>query len=435
MTDHCVVCRAPGPSVCVDDRKQIAKTLAGLPERLARLGAQLVRGTGEGGERVAVSSKVEAGIPARMAALSLSGPGAYEVPKLHPLIRHWRIKQRVTVHGHVNGVATVFEQDVTYWYREKVLDADGKPVTVPDDDQIGATPPREWLDHIVRSWRSALGHHVPKRTTLAVDGEAARWLRLLRGQPTLEDAPAQPVLLGPLLRARTDPRLIAAVMLPAAVAKMERDAHFGLAGYQAPADRSLDPLMDDIERRFGRPTQDRALLWDVQYLLTWLDAAAEQDLGMADFAAELHALDAEIARVLQEDPDQTWLGRCPARIAENTGDDTAPVRMRTCGAGLWQDNAAFSAQVRCPRCHITWDTRGAAGAGLAREIRKRWPIDRRRRYSVDEIDRMPRLKCPTCENRVKIEWRDVTGTRDKVRWWQPTGCSCPKGCTEAGRLI
>lgn len=440
MTETCVLCHRPGSPVCEDDRRQIASTLANLPARLRRLAVEVAAlGGGSSGERVATSGKVEAKIPARMAPLSLDAPGTSEITqKLHPLLRHWSIRRTVVVHGHANGVATVYEQVVTDWYHEAVVGADGRPVLVTDDDQIGVVPPREWLDATVRAWRHALGHHVPQRTTLARGGEAARWLRILRDQPDPTDLADVVVAVGPLVRASVDPRLITAVLLPALHARQQRAEHFGLTGYQDPAARSLDPLLDDVERRFGEPPRERALMMDIQYLLTWLDeACTKPELDIAAFAAELNSLDAELARVLGDDPDKVWIGRCPAMLAETVDDENggATTIRKPCGAGLWLDNAAFSAQARCPRCAQMWDTHGPAAATLAREIRRVWPVDRRRRYHFDEIDCLPPLKCPTCKERVNIVWKEVTGTRDTRRWWRPTGARCDNGCDEARRLI
>lgn len=439
MTDACVVCHRPGSALCETDRKATAQTLANLPARLDRLAYEIAAiSAGPSGEHVTTSGKVEAKIPARMAVLSMDGPGASEVSqRLHPLMRHWSIRRTLTVHGHANGYATVYEQVVTDWYHEAVIGADGRPVLVTDDDQIGAVPPREWLDTTVRGWRYALGHHVPQRTILATSGEAARWLRLLRDKPVLEDGPDRMVAVGPLVRAGLDPALITAALLPALITQQSRAEHFGLTGYQAPAERSLDPLLDEVERRFGEPPAERALLMDIQYLLTWLDEAAERDLDMASFTAALHNLDAELAGVLGDDPEKVWIGRCPAFLADtSTGPDGEETVVRKpCGGGLWQDNAAFSAQVRCPRCGSVWDTHGPAAATLAREMRKVWPVDRRRRYNSDELDCLPALRCPTCKECVIIDWKDVTGTRDKRRWWQPAGCRCRRGCDEAGRLV
>jgi hypothetical protein len=82
-----------------------------------------------------------------------------------------------------------------------------------------------------------------------------------------------------------------------------------------------------------------------------------------------------------------------------------------------------------------WDTKGPAGATLAREMRRVWPVDRRRRYNADEIDFITYPKCPTCQERVIIDWKEVTGTRDNRRWWQPTASRCERGCDEARRLV
>ena len=155
------------------------------------------------------------------------------------------------------------------------------------------------------------------------------------------------------------------------------------------------------------------------------------ELGIDTFHAELQAVTAEIQRVLREDRVPTWIGRCPSFIADPDSGVKHP-----CGAGLWQE--AGWAQVTCPRCHSTHDTRGPAGRTLSRQIRTVWPVDRRRRYSADDMAATVPPRCPDCGDRVIIEWREVTGTddaRERRRWWQPKASRCEAGCRNAGRVL
>jgi len=415
MPDQCVVCHdGPGP-VCPDDQAAIDGQLRDLPARLAKVAAALVPGSSPVSERVAMSAHITARLPARLDALSLLGPGGDVPPLLHPLVRHWSIKRMVTVLTHGGVHARRVDVEVTDWFHEAVVDADGQPVMVPDDDQIGAVPPREWLDMQVRRWRAHFGHHVPPRTLLPPQRPylPATYTRLLH-------TPGGPAAVA---------FLAAAHAINGAAARL---AYRGLLTYE-----ERDPVLDDLEQRGRRPGRPpRTMGWDVDYLRTWLDKACTQDaLDIAVFAAQLRSLHAEIGRVLGDTPDQEWIGRCPAFIADQVDDAGEPLRMRPCGAGLWQDNNAFSAEVRCPRCRTPWGTRGHAGAGTAREIRRVWPVDRRRRYNADEIDALQAPRCTGCGHRVKIEWRDVTGTRDGRRWWQPVTASCDIGCAEARRAL
>ncbi|MER5608246.1 hypothetical protein AB0F93_00550 [Micromonospora tulbaghiae] len=429
----CVVCHSkPGP-VCDDDQAALTRMLTALPQRLRQLSTALLPGQTEPGERVAAPGKVTAPLPARLDALSIVGPGTSEITvRLNPLVRHWSAKRRVSVQTHVAGRVSVTEVEVTDWFHETVIGPDGRPVLVPEDDQVGTVPPREWLDSQVRRWRAHFGHAVPNRTVPA------------RPAPTTHLSGRHRTLL----RVRGGDRVLAFLLAAAKVGSdWQRAAHFGLLGYQEPAERSLDPLLDDIERRFGEPPRDLAVAWDVNYLTTWLAAAAEvPELDIADFAAQLRTLHAEIGRALGETPDQQWIGRCPTFIADippigfdDNGDPLMPelaeVKRRPCGAGLWQDNTQFAAQVQCPRCHTLHDTRGPGAATLAREIRRVWPLDRRRRYTATDIDVLRVPKCPACGERVRVDWKEVTGTRDKQRTWTPSTVSCPTGCDDARRVM
>lgn len=444
MTDLCIVCHHNPGVVCEQDRAAIAATLAALPRRLAQLATTVVPTPAAPADRVSAGGS-EAAMPARAHVLSLIGPGAGQVePILHPLTRHAPVHRSVLVRGRDELYRLV---DVVDWRTETVLGEDGQPIMVPDDDQVGVVPPHEWLDVQVRAWRRHFGHHVPPRTIkpkrgYAKTGRAARqWLAAV-----FEPA---------MLRSSHGPQIFSYLHAIESVGRRYMSASLlGLVGNIPEAERPLDPLADEMERRFGTPLRTLALIWDIKYLLTWLDEACDAGahLDIGAFAAQLHALDAELGRALGDTPDQQWLGRCPAFIAEpdpDAGDveihqyghdgpiTTVPAqyRRRPCGAGLWQDNTAFTAQVQCPRCRWVWDTRGPGGAHTAREIRRVWPIDRRRRYNAVDIERLQTPNCRSCGQQITIDWKHVTGTSDKQRWWQPTATSCPQGCDEARRML
>jgi hypothetical protein len=188
----------------------------------------------------------------------------------------------------------------------------------------------------------------------------------------------------------------------------------------------VDPLRREWETRFGEPARDVAVHTNVNYLATWLGQACEDDVGIAAFSHELRHLLAELTRVLGETPDQQWLGRCPAIISDPDGGSAA------CAAGLWQDPHA--SQVICPRCHSTWGPRPVELLHLAAEIRRVWPVDRRRRYTRTDIGQLRTLSCPGCAGPVNIRWRDVTATVDTEPWWRPERAVCPAGC-DTERLI
>lgn len=461
----CIVCRQrEGDIVCEQDRAGIAKRLAQLPGRYGRLELQLmpVQALGDGQPRS--PGKKEPPLPVRAAALSLLAGGNEQVSgMLHPLVRRWTTRRTVMVSrvAVVDGVGTIVEeqQQITDYHRELVVEHDPasgkrcrcgrvhdtgwKPLEIPDDDQIGVLPPREWLDTTVRYWRAKLGDHVPSRTPGAIAHRGVDALGRPSGPVTVW--PAE--LSRPHGNAKTARagRLVAAAMFNLLSTQGGREVWSYLHATdwlrQQHLNRSLglqnvvdvdDPLQEDIESRFGEPPRSLALAWDVKYLLTHLDAACDRgdELGIDTFAAELQALNAEILRALGEEPRQIWIGRCPARIA----DPAAPQGpKKPCGAGLWQEPEW--AQVPCSRCHTTWDTRGPAGRTLAREIRKLWPVDRRRRYTAEDRAALVPPYCPSCKCRVIIEWREVTGVGERQRWWQPRSSRCEMGCANAGRVL
>lgn len=394
----CIVCNRRAPArgyVCDGDRAGMAKMLTDLPRKLAALAVQLVPGQAVAGERVA-TSRIGSPTPARLDALSLLGPGSeYVIAGMHPLIRRWQTQRTVEVtveFGPDKGKKVL--RTVTEWHQELVRDQAGGVVMAEDHDQVGVVPPVEWLDAQVRAWRRHFGHSVPQRTFRTL-GQSSR------GRLTEQ----------------------ADTAIGAMVAGLETAGR--------------DVLADEWEVRFGESPRYAAVGTDIRYLLTWLDEACDTNQHLAAFAFELRSLTAELTRVLGEQPDQQWLGRCPTPITDvNTGQS------RACGAGLWQDpytgvytNGSHSGpgQVQCPRCHSTWAQRELLH--LAREIRKAWPIDRRRRYHRNEIEDLIPPACPDCGQPVRVFFREVTASADDRRWWRPDRIVCPQGCPDAGRLL
>ena len=439
----CIVCRhQEGDIVCKDDRSGLAKMIAALPGRVERLSLMLMPGQGSSEPRVS-TSRTAASIPS---ALSLLAGGNDQVSgMLHPLVRRWQTLRKATVSRVVfaGGVATIVEEEteLVEWHRELVRDPAGRIVEVPDDDQIGMLPPREWLDTQVRFWRLKLGDHVPSRTPGAIahrsydqDGRSVvtMWPASLP-HGNAKTARVTALQVASMLSTAYGRQVYSLLHAVEWYWQRQVNARLGLYPEVSPVDRPIDPLQEDIEARFGEPPRSLAMAWDVKYLLTHLDVACDRgdELGIDAFAAELQALTAEIQRVLGDEQKQIWIGRCPAFLTDVDSEVRYP-----CGAGLWQEDGW--AQVKCPHCHTTWDTRGPAGRSMAREIHKVWPIDRRRRYSAEDMAAAMPPRCPTCAQRVIIEWREVTGTddvRERRRWWQPRTSRCESGCANAGRAL
>lgn len=418
--DLCVVCRRRKPSrgrVCEPDRTALANLLRDLPRKLTALALQVVPGAAVAGERVA-TSRVGSPTPARLDALSLAGPGTAEVTAMmHPLIRRWRTEETVFVSTLAGGKKRLEKRTISVWHQELARDTDGHAIEVDDDDQIGVLPPVEWLDKTVRDWRARFGHHVPQRT----------WYQ----QPTSPvDQRAQLRRLFVACGGQT-PAAATLAYIATTEAAWHNYAVGRVLGMSPRGTRVDDPLADEWEIRFGEPPRYAAAHADLKYLLTWLDEACDQHLDVGAFAQELRALNAELMRVIGEQPDQQWLGRCPTTITINPGEDNET--SRPCGAGLWQD--AFAAQVMCPRCHCAWGPERVKLLMLAADIRRVWPIDRRRRYHADQVDELRPPHCPGCTSPVTVTWREVTTPEDERRWWRPDKATCPHGCADAGRTL
>lgn len=414
--EQCVVCgrRRPNRGVTCDTcRDRLRVQLDGLSGKLARIGRgpQLVPGQVNFGERVA---QTRTGSPtgARLDALSVVGPGTAATRAAGHArlkVRRWWTRDLVVV----DVGAGPEPREVVTWHSEPVVDDTGEPVLVVDDDQVGIVPPVQWLALWELLWREHFGHARPPHAQAQ--------------PPAPAPAPARPPVQPPVLSAEERSAAARAVL--------------GLTGYLPPAERPADPLEHEWQIRWGNPATAGGTDRRIRYLLTWLDEAADSEAsGIAEFAADLRALTAELTRVLGEQPDQQWLGRCPATIVER-GPDGEPVPTgRTCGAGLWQDpytgtykDGIFTTTtVKCPRCRSTWGPAPLELHRLAADIRRVWPLDRRRRYVGAELD-VPRPACHTCGERVQVQWRDVTGRGDRQPTWQVDRVWCTSGCVDVER--
>lgn len=425
--DACIVCRLRKPRrgyVCDGDRTSLREMLADLPRQMSALALQVVPGAAGPGEKV-TTTRVGSPSPARMDALSLLAPGNERVTAMvHPLIRRWHTEENVYVTVvAAPGQPRIEQRTITVWQQELARDATGRVIEVADDDQIGVIPPAEWLDATVRAWRRHFGHHVPTRTHYRPPvSPESRHERLRQIRRLFTD-----------LRGYAGANVALSYIAMTEAAWHNYTSGRALGMYPGHGTRIEDPLADEWEVRFGEPPRYAAPAADIKYLLTWLDEACDQNVDVVDFAAQLRALNAEMTRVLGEQPDQQWIGRCPATITVNAGTDSET--QKTCGAGLWQD--PYVQQVLCPRCHSAWGPREIELLMLAKEIRRVWPIDRRRRYdhAAREAVQHDRPRCPDCSCTVVVKWREVTEPSDKTRWWRPEKTICPMGCAEAEKIL
>jgi hypothetical protein len=430
MAELCTVCRRREPTngqVCDPDLVMVDALLGDLPRKLRLLPLMLMPGQSPAGEKV-TTTRVGSPTSARLDALSLVGPGAVPVPgALHPAVRKWSTTRTVEVEARV-GVYRVdaHTTTITDWHQELVLDeGTGQPVMVPDDDQTGVLPPAEWLDQQVKVWQHILGHSMP----------ATAHVRASAG-------PRPPRDIVAWVLAHGTPEQIATLFAMQDLTRKFRQGvtdlvvghEPGHAGRRPVGLREDDPVADLWTLRFGEPALARTAVLNIRYLHAWLRTAAELDtVDMAGFVTQLRHLSAELTRVLGEQPDQQWLGRCPAQLT-----DKATGEKSSCGAGLWQDPHA--SVVECPRCHSAWGPRVVHLVHLAADIRRVWPLDRRRRYNAEEIDALLPLRCPGCgEPDVEIGWQEVTGVGDKLRWWRPTRTRCGNravpACSKASELL
>jgi hypothetical protein len=410
--------------------------LAALPRLVQRLTFYLIPGPNLPGERVS-TTRFGAPTPTNLAVLSLIGPGVREVRlsarSLVPQVRRWRTNETVDVTAVRDGAPVTATRQVSVWHQELVVDQAGHPVKVVADDQVGAVPPAEWLDGWVVRWRRGLQqftptrHRVPGAATISRVGRLGHAavtenLRLAAGYPTLLPAVVYYLAVSEgyrrhLATARTG---VGQTMLGV------RAGHPGVPG--------PDVVAAEWRLRYGAAVTAASVDVDANYLRQWLPYVSDlpgTDIG--PFAAELRALHAELEHVLGDTKDEQWIGRCPAHLRDHhTGDETD----RVCGGPLWQD--PYRSQIECPRCHSTWGERD--WLRLAVRIRYEWPIDRRRRYTLEDrrdaetnVDRLPR--CAGCDELMVVEWSDSTTVRDREPTWRPVRLSCPQQCLAGGKPV
>lgn len=457
MADQtCLICSNPlnaDTAGFVHDgcRTRIRTQLAGLPRKLAALTLALVPGAAPAGDRVSVT-RVGSPTGARLDVLSLTGPGSTHISDeayagmLRPKVRRWREIE----HAKVRAVVVVDPadpidpehpdwprrrfprartvevcRDVVTWHAEIEVDDRGEPYTVVADDQVGSLPPAEWADSWAGMWQQISGHPPVRAHGGAKTVAAARlnlsWLTQFEAGRTAVAA------LGALHRTYRQHA--------ADVTAGRADGLNGRRRYDG------DPLLTDWTVRFGAAVKVPAAA-PVRYLLTWLDHACDDPndrFALADLAGELRIVTAELARVLGEQDDKVWVGRCPAAVTNLTTGET-----RRCGGHLWQDpyvgtvyvdGRPIGVRIQCPRCRTSWGPQRYELLVLAQEIRTAWPVDRTRRYTAAEIGQLIVPACPTCGTLVNVGWRDVTSTRDTTAWWRPVTAGCPNGCPDAQKVI
>jgi hypothetical protein len=424
----CTICRKQQPTegrVCNPCRLSIGAHLDRLLSRLTELPLHLAPSSAPPGERVA-TSRTGSPTPARLDVLSLLGRGAVVTGDLgaqRPLVRRWYTNREVDVSQRGVPSSTVV---ITEWHQEFVRDPEtGAPVMVADDDQVGLIPPREWLGQQVDAWRAVLGRYRPPAARVSaaeqpgeqLGDEALRWL--------LRYAPPGVVVNAWMARVMVDAYRHGRAQLIAGMSP-------GYAGNRPAEVREEDPLADEWRIRFGEAGPARAPAENVRYLRSRLDLVCDRDdlaIDLHRFVTELRSLNAELGRALGEKSDQEYLGRCPSTVTDRETGTSGP-----CGASIWQE--PFASVVTCPRCRSTHGPRVVDLIRLAQDIRRVWPLDRRKRYGLDDVDQVPDVPCPKCGQKVYVYWRDVTGTDEGWRtWFVVAGVMCPGGCAEALEVL
>jgi hypothetical protein len=414
----CAVCQRPRCSpkgcrchdrVCPRCRTDLDEQLAYLAAAPRRLPLALVRGQG-GGEKVATSKS--APLPLALDPLSLTAGGRLDDEVRDAFVPHitvWTTVETVQLgtrdeHGQMHPR----DHEVLVTHRHREL--------VPAGDQHGPLPLAVWARAWAADWRDQFGHSAPAERTGTTHPSAAGapkvgpgWLR----------TPATRRLLSTYLDAYRSAavRTLAADVLGLgpAVTAGERDQR----------GEDHDPLAREWGHRYAEPSSDPAFALDIGYLRTWLGHACDQHPDIGHFAAALRALTTAVRHTLGDRDDRVYLGRCPTgyRLPDGTlagrelhdRDTGEPV---VCGAALWHEPTA--SVIVCPRCHHEYGER--EHLRLAGWIWRAWPIDRRRRYTLDQANDIQQaslggateLRMPRCEHGrpVAVTWRDATEPGD-----------------------
>ncbi len=441
----CHVChrRTTTDRVCHPCQTTMGEQLAYLQTAHRRLPVAQI--PTRGGDQQKVRATRTAPLPLRLDPLSLTADGRDDtdvhdafVPAFTVRVERRTIQVLTMVNVGTEDKPTMMpqyvdrEQDVTV--REPVLGPGGRRMLVAAGDQGGVLPLPVWTQAWVADWRHTFGHSVPATPAPRYVGEqtqtpvvGAGWLR----------TPAARQVLAHYL----------AALETAARRDYTRDV-LGLNTHH-PVDRGgeQDPTARAWTIRYGHAPQHLALGNDVRYLTTWLAEACDRHPDIGVFAAALRGLHAACTRVLGDLDDKTYLGRCPTghvlpdgAVAGRELVDRATGERTVCGTHLWHD--PHVSVVACPRCRHEYGPQDHQR--LAGWIRRAWPVDRKRRYTLPEANdiqfassgrptelRMPR--CPDCGRPVVVEWARATERGDPESMWRIAEVGCPAGCGGAVR--
>lgn len=468
-------------SICDEHLDEISTLIDGVTRMTRQLGYHLMPGSSPAtGEKV-TSPNPFSSTPTNLAVLSLVGPGVTEIRRdrrsMAVQVRRWSTVSTYDVRFIRDGEPVTERRELRSFHSELVTDGrptgtrcrcgehseqdnptgtpPGRAVLRVVDDQVGAVPPTEWLDHWVRTFRRHLGHGAaptPAGAWIPYPGQDARlkrvavteWLRLNTGRPAAMPAVAA------FLQVRLAYSVALAngrAQLGRAVLGMSTDgparqarADAALAGRRPPV-LAYDTTTAEWILRYGIAKTAATVEVDASYLKTWLPLVAAGDQGdrleLARFTIELRALHRELEHVLGLTHDDQWVGRCPAQLIDpRTGDSSG----RLCGAGIWHDPHRSTEQrrppIECPRCHTQWPVK--EWMALKARIRHDWPIDERirytapqRRYAESVVERIP--KCVGCEATMSVRWLLDYRRGDRERLYRPAGYVCPNRCISGGQ--
>ncbi len=464
-------------ALCARHLAELRDELTGVARLTARLTHHLVPGGTPAGDKVS-TSRIGSPTAARLDALSLLAGGGRETRRdarnLHVQVRRWSTRVPYQAETIRDGKKTLETRYTTGWHTQLITDGVpqphtcscgavhdtdavptgtplGRPLLTLDDDQIGLIPPAEWADEWVRRWRIALGKTrspIRGRVDLACDADQRRRVERARAAQAMRDARRIPAAWPALALftavsaayqqhlADTASRVTLALLgVRDDGPQHQQRVAAAQAGQILDTSRVLhDSVSAEWAVRYGHAHTAAAVEIDTGRLASWLELAADADdpdtlIDLPGFAAELRSLHSELAHIVGEVSDAIRLGRCPAFRRDHDGNDTD----RLCGYTLWQD--PYRDLVECAQCRTAWPKK--EWLRLAGLIRRRWPVDRHRRYTHADrteaernVDYLP--KCSGCERTMRIEWRDATGRRDLTRFWAPAALVCPSGCIAGG---
>ncbi len=438
-TPACVCCghRRTDDRVCTPCRTTIGTQLTYLLAAHRQLPVAQIPVKG-GGEKVRTSKS--APLPLRLDPLSLGADGApdTDVPETFiPKMRVWTEPRVVPLLTVVDGERVYVDTEVDVTHRERYL--------IPAGDQAGQPSITAWASAWVADWRAEFGHSKPSPKPLK--------LRPAAPQP-------EPRVGAGWVRTDSARSLLTqylAAIREAGQREIVRDV-LGLDTHLPPSGEP-DPVAREWAHRYGEAHDILQLVANVRYLTTWLDEACEKHPDITLFAATLRSLDHALKSVLGDRDDKVWLGRCPVGHRHEGHVFGRELRDRetgepvVCGAPLWRE--PFASIVACPRCGHETVERDLLN--LSGWVRVAWPVDKRRRYPVDEVDEIqwatagkrfggevgqPDLRMPCCDDcgrPIGVEWKECTeradvdtlpdGKRVPRRMWRIVRTFCPwPGC-------